>query len=144
VIKVYFLLLLLILLFCVALVDLFFFYIPDSLVLGIVGYGIIQAEPHWGSAMMLGALLLTLKKGVQVYLKKEGVIGWGDIKLISACGLFLSYEQIGFFILCIGLLGSLTGLIFRLSIIPFAPCIGGGFFIVERGWPYIQTLWWIR
>jgi len=124
----------------IALIDILTFCIPDLLVLGIVGYGLIQPEPHFGSALFLGALLLTLKKGVQSYYKKEGVIGWGDIKLISACGLLLSYDQLGFFILCIGVLGSLSGLIFRLSIIPFAPAILGGFFIVETGWPCVQNM----
>ena len=145
VLKIYFLLLFYILLVFIALIDLCSFYIPDTLVLGIVGYGIIQPDPHWESVVVLCALLFTLKKGAQLYLKREGVIGWGDIKLISACGLFLSYEQLGFFILSIGLLGSMSGLIFRLPIIPFAPCILGGFFIVERGWPHIEPMIsWVR
>lgn len=140
VLKIYFLLLFYILLAFIALVDLCSFYIPDCLVLGIVGYGIIQPDPHWESVVVLCALLLILKKGSQWYLKREGVIGWGDIKLISTCGLFLSYEQLGFFILFTGLLGSMSGLLFRLPIIPFAPFILSGFFIVERGWPYVEPM----
>jgi len=62
--------------------------------------------------------------------QRSFLFGWGDIKLMGACSLFLNPEKLGLFVLFSGIFGILYTIIFQKNTIPFAPCISLAFFLI--------------
>ena len=66
--------------------------------------------------------------------KSDEVLGGGDTKIITICGLFLTIKQLSLFFLIIGFFGCIFGLIWKVvkkdKIFPFAMPIVSGFFIL--------------
>lgn len=114
--------------------------IPDVGVLAIVGVGLLQKNPPLGQALGIFLLLVTLQKGTRWYFGRMDVLGWGDIKLMSACSLLLPLEELGFFLMATGGLGLLTGLLLCARMVPLGPAIAGGFFMAQKGWLCVQNM----
>lgn len=130
-----------------AVVDHKTYRIPNICVLSMVLYGGIMAVGgkadlflpcHTPALYPFSALLLILCMGwiprfLGKWLKRSLPLGGGDVKLMGACGLFLSMEQVGYFLILTGVFGLLHRLIFKKDPIPLAPALGLAFFF---------TTWW--
>lgn len=104
------------LLLVIAAVDFKARFIPDSCVIALVILGLLQ---HWlRQESIFGALLtalalavsgIALSEGAKRFLKQRA-LGFGDIKLLFACGLWLDPEKLPLFFIAAGACGCLTGL----------------------------------
>lgn len=115
--------------------------IPNLLILGLLLYRFTLpfSKENIIGAIFVGIFIIIIKKSMEMYLKKD-VLGWGDVKLIGCCVLFLSFDQIGVFLIFIGILAIVIGIVFRLKIIPLAPAIWGGLMITKHIMPCIQNM----
>lgn len=131
--------------------DLEHFIIPDSvnlalLVLAICYHTVMQTywlEPVIGGCIGL-ALALGLRIGYRVLRKKEG-LGMGDVKLFAVTGVWLGTLHLAPFIFLSGLLGILSGMIWRVcgkgKIFPFGPAMAVSLFICVAV-PEVPRLFW--
>ncbi len=53
-----------------------------------------------------------LKVGYRFVTKKDG-LGWGDVKFLSLCGLWVPMQSIPLFLICVGCSGFIFGLLWR-------------------------------
>jgi leader peptidase (prepilin peptidase)/N-methyltransferase len=132
-------------------VDIEHYIIPDSihvvlLPLGLL-YHLVNSTP-WeevagGFAMGAGIGLL-LHHGYRVIRGKEG-LGFGDVKFLAVAGLWLGYAPIVPFLFLSGVLGVVTGLIWRAlgkgPIFPFGPSLAISLFL-NILIPQISYLFW--
>ncbi len=72
-----------------------------------LGLGGIGAVLHYGSSKIQGTTGL----------------GWGDVKLMAASGLWLSLDQAPLFLIATGMLGILTALIMKRRKVPLGPSL---------------------
>lgn len=96
-----------------ALVDLDWRYLPDGVVLLVAMLAMARwplglADPWQSLAGMLltGALALSVRAGVGRWLGREA-LGWGDVKLMAAAGLWLGIGSMPAFLFLSGLAGIL-------------------------------------
>jgi leader peptidase (prepilin peptidase)/N-methyltransferase len=124
-------LIILLILFCIAWIDVHTYCIPNQAILGLVFLFIpaLFCTPYPPSYHLLGfilALLLsfTLKKVASYVLKKEA-LGWGDVKLMAVGGLWLGLNNLPFFLILSGLCGIGTWVILnsQKTIFPFGPSL---------------------
>ncbi|HAG08834.1 MAG TPA: prepilin peptidase [Desulfotomaculum sp.] len=123
------------LLMIISFIDLEHYFIPDQLILLMLGTGILLnfftrelpiPSILWGMLVLAGTLFLLAALS-------KGGMGGGDIKLAGAAGLFLGWPQSLLALFLAGFLGgifSLILLIFQLKKrkdpLPFAPFLSGG------------------
>lgn len=106
------------------------FKIPDNLVLliGLCGFT-LNGLTYIQSALLLCALSLGLR-----CMPRTRMLGMGDVKYLTALGLFIPLELLGNFLLLIGICGGLWGVIYRSrtgrGCFPFAPAISVGFVLL--------------
>lgn len=110
-------------------------YVPDLFVIMLAAIGLVimifsPAEGFvWGHLIgaAIGGGFLLLVFGIGYLIKKKPVVGFGDIKLMAACGLLLSWKAI-----CVaylfGIIAALVGIIVKAMLkkdlnkqFPFAP-----------------------
>lgn len=96
--------------------------LPDILIVAFVGQMWSQGGRSWEMALVVVLVLMALK-GSMESAKKQPALGWGDIKLMGACALGLSWDQVAPFFLLTGLFGCLMAQMARRSLIPLGPCI---------------------
>tara|TARA_R110002050_G_scaffold247224_1_gene385026 strand:+ start:1529 stop:1957 length:429 start_codon:yes stop_codon:yes gene_type:complete len=107
------------------------------LILAMVSFIFIFLNNSWSKSITSGALILTLFSllyGLGYLLKKQEIIGIGDIKLCTILGLTLYLQNIPLFFILMGTFGILTNLYFRAkkktAISPLGPAICLSYFIV--------------
>lgn len=123
----------------ISLIDLWSYRIPDVLILGLLGYWMISSyhlDRIFSLLLMLG-LVISIKQIMEKW-KGYSLLGWGDVKLMACCALFLPPYQVGYFLIASGLCGISLGLLLRLFFgpcpIPFAPAIFAGMVLI----PFIE------
>lgn len=113
--------------------DLEEFIIPDSIQMAVFATGI--AYCIWRQALPLDVTLsvvvglsigLILHYGY-LYLRKKDALGWGDVKFLGVIGTWLPLHDFVTFFLFAGLIGTITGLMWRGGskggIFPFGPAL---------------------
>lgn len=106
-----------------SLVDLREGLIPNALVGILGGLALLNSSPDpIMIAMILGGIGAVLHYGS---FKTQGTpgLGWGDVKLMGASGLWLSLDQIPLFLIGAGMLGILTALIMGRRKVPLGPSL---------------------
>jgi len=132
-------------------VDIEHFIIPDSvhfvlIALGIGYHVIIDSPAELAlSGFLTGGLVgLSLRYGYRIVRRKEGM-GMGDVKFLAVAGLWLGIKSLVPFLFFSGVLGIVTGLLWRAlkrgAIFPFAPALGLSFFFCVA-FPSIANLFW--
>ena len=131
-------------LFCLSLVDLESYVIPDGalltaaaawiLALPFVGMGWKEALLHVGTGLAFGGGILLLSLAMDALLHKDSM-GGGDIKLFAVMGLYLGPAASLFAVMLSCLLGLMFALVRRMTgeqeeQIPFGPAIAGGTAII--------------
>lgn len=100
----------------------------------------IGAPIHPVSALCL-LLVLSLLPIIMGYILGRAVyFGGGDIKLMGACALFIPPDDVGKFVVAIGLLSILHHFVFRKTPIPFAPAIATAFMLIKTFGPSISGI----
>ena len=117
----------------IAFIDYHRHIIPNFFLLILAIYGWIFGYRHLESSITLCVMMLALKILMERKMGKK-CLGWGDVKLITVCGLFLEMVQIGPFLTFAGLIGIITSCIQRGTFIPFAPSIGLSFLLTHLLW----------
>jgi leader peptidase (prepilin peptidase) / N-methyltransferase len=114
-------------------VDLEHYIIPDTvqvalLILGVAYHMVLQtpsSDVIYGTALGLG-IALALRFGYQIIRKNEG-LGMGDVKFFTVAGLWLGIKAMVPFMFLAGVLGVITGVIWkrlgRGDIFPFGPAL---------------------
>ncbi len=125
-------------------------FLPLYVILGIVGYmdhchyripnaslvmiltyacivGLCGQDIYPLSALLLTLLVSGIPAVMTLLLHRPIFFGWGDVKLMGVCGLFLPPEHLGFFLILSGLFAIVHRWIFRKDLIPFAPAIALAF-----------------
>ncbi len=120
--------------------------IPDSLIIILAGWGVIEGVLTGGigrlvdnlSASILSALFFVLIIiGTQIMTKNSGM-GWGDVKLGAALGLWLGLPGIFYALVSAFILGAIFGVILlitkqkgRKDAIPFGPFLAIGAILAQ-------------
>ena len=100
----------------------------------------IGAPIHPVSALCL-LLVLSLLPIIMGYILGRAVyFGGGDIKLMGACAVFIPPDDVGKFVVAIGLLSILHHFVFRKTPIPFAPAIATAFMLIKTFGPSISGI----
>jgi Flp pilus assembly protein protease CpaA len=111
------------------------YVIPNSAIMTIVALAIVYAtmggDIYPLSALFLFFVLSFLPIILGYILKRAVYFGGGDIKLISACALFIPPDDVGIFLMGIGFLSILHRALFRKTPIPFAPAIATAFVLIK-------------
>jgi Flp pilus assembly protein protease CpaA len=117
----------------ISIIDLYDRIIPDVLLVGsFLLLFLLYPIPDLIASMMLILILLLAKVSLEKIYKKS-LIGWGDIKLMTVCLVFipLGVAHI-FFVLCGG--GAFfASLIFRKPYLPFGPFVATAFLYLMMG-----------
>jgi len=132
-------------------VDLEHYIIPDSvhfilIALGIAYHLIVDspAEAVADGFIAGGVIGLLLRYGYRIIRKKEGM-GLGDVKFLAVAGLWLGVKSLVPFLFFSGVLGIITGLIWKAlkkgPIFPFAPALALSFFFCNV-FPELCNLFW--
>jgi len=115
--------LLTIILVITSLIDLREGLIPNVLVGISGGLALLELTPeHIMMAILLGGIGMILLYGSSKIQGTPG-LGWGDAKLITVCGLWLSLEQAPLFLIATGVFGILTALILKRRKFPLGPSL---------------------
>jgi Flp pilus assembly protein protease CpaA len=123
--------LLCILLIWMSIIDIYDHIIPDILIMGVLVILVcLSPIPNFLISAGIALLLSIVKFGVEKRYHKT-VIGWGDMKLMTVCLLFIPIIKMPFFFWWCGILCILTSLFLRGSYLPFAPFIGSAFLIQQ-------------
>lgn len=110
------------LLFWIGVIDMFDRIIPDILLLGaLINLWILDSTVYLSSFILAVGLIL-IKLGVAALYKKN-LIGWGDIKLLTLCLVFVSPQSIPTLFFLSGSIGLILSLLVRSKEFPFAPAI---------------------
>jgi prepilin signal peptidase PulO-like enzyme (type II secretory pathway) len=119
--------------------DLEHFIIPDSVQIAVLATGLAyqfyaKADVQdVAASMAFGlALGLVLHYGYRYVRKKDG-LGFGDVKLLCIAGAWLTLTDFVPFLFFAGLMGTLTGIVWRLrergAVFPFGPALAVSLFI---------------
>ena len=107
--------------------------IPNEIILILValaGIHVLMGEGiHPFSSLCLSIFLSFLAPITSCILRRPIDFGWGDVKLMGACALFIPIDHIGGFVMGVGLFSLFYRLVFQKNPIPFAPAIAASFFI---------------
>lgn len=118
----------------VAYIDHCTYRIPNAAILMILVLAIITTligECIYPFSSIGLSIFLSLLPRVSSFLFRRPIsFGWGDVKLMGACALFISMDDMGRFLMGVGLFSLLYPWVFRKNPIPFAPAIGAAFFMV--------------
>lgn len=107
----------------ISLVDLREGLIPNILVIATSGLALFSLTPdHVMMGLGLGAIGAVLHYGSSKIQGTPG-LGWGDVKLMAASGLWLSLDQAPLFLIATGMLGILTALIMKRRKVPLGPSL---------------------
>lgn len=97
--------------------------IPDILLVSLGLLSVLQFEEnHLLSVIGLGLIGLALKKGYLTLKKQEG-LGWGDVKMMTISGLWITPSEVPLFLLLTGVAGALTALIYGRRRFPLGPAL---------------------
>jgi len=116
----------------ISIIDWRSYRIPNSGVLILAGLSLILVflNNSWSKSFVSGILifvLLSFLYGLGKLLKKQEIMGIGDIKLCTILGLTLYLQDIPQFFILMGVLGILTNLYFRIkkktNVSPLGPSI---------------------
>lgn len=114
--------------------------IPDSVQVALAVTGIcynIYHNTDWQqpalSAALAGGLGLALHYGYPILRKKDG-LGFGDVKFLAVAGIWLPAETLPVFFFVAGVIGTVTGLLWKLKkqnggIFPFGPALAASLLI---------------
>jgi Flp pilus assembly protein protease CpaA len=126
----------------VAYIDQRTYRIPNGAIVSIVALAVVNVinggAVHLISALGLASALSFLPLILGYILGRAVYFGAGDVKLMGACALFIDPEDLGNFVMGIGLLSILHRLIFRKTPIPFAPAIAASFMLMTTFGPSIR------
>jgi prepilin signal peptidase PulO-like enzyme (type II secretory pathway) len=85
--------------------------IPSLILMAALGITWMFTHPFsFWSSILLGLIGLACQQGYLWFRGRPG-LGSGDVILLSICGLFLTLEQIPFFLILTGLIGAILGLV---------------------------------
>lgn len=88
---------------------------------------------YLGNFLFLFLIAFSLKIGYLVLKKKDG-LGWGDVKFLALCGLYLKFKLIPLFLCLTGIFGVLTGIIWQYNQwgdrFPLGPSIAGALWLI--------------
>lgn len=112
-----------ILLVWISLIDLYERIIPDCLVLLLLG-GLIVYKPFPNSLMSLALIagIILMHRAIEYWLQKD-LIGWGDVKLMGVCLMFLSISQVAWFFGISGATFVVAATALKKQELPFAPML---------------------
>lgn len=114
------------LLLWISVIDLYDRIIPDILLLGaLLNLLIMDAVVHLTSFIIAVGLVL-IKLALEALYKKP-LIGWGDIKLLTLCLVFVPLQSIPALLFISGSSGLIMALILQSKEFPFAPAVIIGF-----------------
>ncbi len=114
-------------------IDLQHYILPDSMQICVFALGIIWhflqgtalADVLYGAAAGL-AVGCALKYGY-IFLKNQDGLGLGDVKFLAIAGMWLGLENLPVYFFLSGVLGIITGLLWRLAgrgrVFPFGPAL---------------------
>lgn len=125
---------------CIMIVtDLEEFIIPDSIQIALFITGLCYC--YWRQAMVMD-VAISIGSGLAIglllhygylFLRKKDALGWGDVKFMAVAGAWLPLQDFVTFFLFAGLIGTITGLIWRGfgkgAIFPFGPALAVSLFI---------------
>lgn len=118
-----------------ACIDHYTYRIPNMAIVTIVILAVVHASIggciYPVSALFLSVVLSLLPIVMGYVLGRPVYFGGGDIKLMSACALFIPPDDVGKFVVAIGLLSILHHCVFRKTPIPFAPAISTAFVLIK-------------
>ena len=104
--------------------------LSDGLMIALWGLGMVRVAHLASDALMSTLILFVLTLAVKVsYARLRGRegIGMGDVKLFAALGPWVSPTLIPFFLICVGGVGCIWGIILKIKgktgYFPFAPSI---------------------
>lgn len=110
----------------ISVIDLYDRIIPDILLIGVLINLWILAAPFYTTSLIFAAGLILINLGLESLFKKT-IIGWGDIKLLTLCLLFIPLQSIPTLFFLSGSVGLILALLMRSKEFPFAPAIMIGF-----------------
>ena len=114
------------LLLWMSVIDMYDRIIPDILLLGVLFSFWIIGAPAYPISLVIAAGLILIKLGLEALYKKT-LIGWGDIKLLTLCLVFIPLNSIPALLCVSGSFGIIMALLLRSKEFPFAPAIIIGF-----------------
>jgi Flp pilus assembly protein protease CpaA len=114
------------LLLWISLIDMYDRIIPDILLLGVLFTLWVIDAPTYPISLVIAAGLILIKLGLEALYKKT-LVGWGDIKLLTLCLVFVPLNSIPALLCVSGSFGIILALLFRSKEFPFAPAIIIGF-----------------
>jgi Flp pilus assembly protein protease CpaA len=127
----------------VAYIDQRTYRIPNGAIVTIVALAVVNVTNggtiYLVSALGLAIVLSFLPLMLGYILGRVVYFGGGDIKLMSACALFIDPEDLGSFVMGVGLLSILHRLVCRKTPIPFAPAIATAFVLMTTFGPSIRS-----
>ncbi len=113
----------------ISLIDLHEGLIPNALVVACGGLALFTLTPdHVMMGLGLGGIGAVLHYGSSKIQGTPG-LGWGDVKLMGVCGLWLSFDQAPLFLVATGMLGILTALIMKRRKVPLGPSLGAALWL---------------
>lgn len=127
------------------------YIIPDQVHLALLPLGLAHAAVtgrDWGD--VAGGFLLGMGIGLALYhgysrLRKREVLGYGDVKFLAVAGLWLGTLNIVPFLFLSGLVGTVTGLFWRLLgrgvYYPFGPALAAAFYLCVM-YPELPAAFW--
>jgi Flp pilus assembly protein protease CpaA len=125
----------------VAYIDQRTYRIPNMAIVTIVvlaGVNAVIGELIYPVSALFLSIVLSILPIIMGYILGRAVhFGWGDIKLMGGCALFIPPDDVGKFIMGIGLLSILHRWVFRKIPIPFAPAIATSFVLIKMVGPSI-------
>ena len=132
-------------------VDFEHYIIPDAIqitlmILGLLYHYLVgtNVETVLEGFLLGGAIGLFLHHGYRAIRKKEG-LGFGDVKFLAVAGLWLGMVPMVPFLFLSGVLGVVTGLVWRAlgngAIFPFGPSLALSFFLCVL-FPGVANMFW--
>lgn len=135
-------------------VDLEHYIIPDQIHIALlplaVWFHYVKATPV--SDVVLGGLCggglgLALHYGYRYLRKKEG-LGFGDVKFFAMAGLWLTWKWLAPFLFIAGLLGIVTGIVWRAlgkgAVFPFGPALAASLFLCVAYSKYTNLYYYLE
>jgi Flp pilus assembly protein protease CpaA len=111
--------------------DFFTYRIPDFLIVSLCAYGFLENRPLHLICACFMVLLLSALRTLGKTMRGYVMLGYGDIKMMGACSLFLPFEALSIFLVSVGLGGLVLACLLRTSRVPLAPAIATGFWMAH-------------
>lgn len=110
------------LLLWISVIDMYDRIIPDILLAGVLLNLWIISASIYPTSLILATGLIFIKLGFETYYKRT-VLGWGDVKLLTVCLVFIPLQSTPTLLFISGSLGLIMAILRQSKEFPFAPAI---------------------